>query len=443
MCTPYMALATSLANKVSFQTNTMKLLHKNILVNTSVSLIIMILGGFITYLFIVNKIKQESYEHLIGEKISVEGKLKNGTPVPVLTNNIGDKIQIKEIPILTGKQPELKTINLKEEGSGVEESFSAIEFEYKANRKSYQITIIKMFDNDEELGKNILLAVIISAMLMVIAIVLVNIFIYKRLWSPFYRILKALQSFNISKHDAIKLPQTKTEEFSRLNHSITLMAEKISNDYFSLKEFTENASHEIQTPLAIINSKIEMCLQDAHLTPEQARLLMEASHSVTTLVNLNKGLITLAKLDNNQVDIPSDVNVYDKLLDRLNVYEDFIQEKDIDVRLEIDKAVTIKINPSLATILFDNLIKNAVKHNYTEEGKINIEVTKDFIKIENTGAKPKVDTEKFFERFYKDSGKESLGLGLAIVKKICEIYGFKIIYSYSGDFHSVTLYIKP
>jgi len=417
----------------------MKLLHKNILVNAGVSLIIMFLGGFITYLFIVNKIKQESYEHLLSEKISVEQKLKNDTPVPILTNNIGDQIRIEEIAALSGKPAELKTVYAAEDGSGAEESFSAIEFEYKAGEKLYRITIIKMFDNDEELGENILFAVIISAALMLIAIVLVNIFIYKRLWSPFYRILKSLQSFNISKHDAIKLPPTNTEEFNRLNRSITLMAEKISRDYFSLKEFTENASHEIQTPLAIINSKIEICLQDEHLTPEQANLLMEASHAVNTLVNLNKGLVTLAKLDNNQIDVPSDVNVYDKLLDRLNVYEDFIQEKDIDVSLKIDKTVTIKINPSLAVILFDNLVKNAVKHNYDEAGKINIEVTREFIKIENTGAKPKVNTDKFFERFYKDSNKESLGLGLAIVKKICEIYGFKIVYAYEGDFHSVTL----
>ncbi len=420
----------------------MKLLHKNILVNASVSLIIMFLGGLLSYQLIVNKIKGESYEHLLSEKVLVEQKLKNATPVSVLENNIGDRIKIKEIPNLTGKKPKLKTINSTQTGYEEGESFSAIEFEYEANQKSYQVTIIKMFDNDEELGENILFAEIISAMLMVGAIVLVNIFIYKKLWSPFYKILKALQSFNISKQDAIKLPATNTEEFNRLNRSITLMAEKISRDYFSLKEFTENASHEIQTPLAVINSKIEMCLQDEHLTPEQANLLMEASQAVNTLVSLNKGLVTLAKLDNNQVDIPSDVNVYEKLLDRLNVYEDFIQEKDIDVRMKIDKTVNIKINPSFSVILFDNLIKNAVKHNYNQGGKINIEVTKEFIKIENTGTKPKVNTDKFFERFYKDSNKESLGLGLAIVKKICEIYGFKIVYNYASDFHSITLYIS-
>jgi signal transduction histidine kinase len=420
----------------------MKLLHRNILVNASASLIIMFFGGLITYYFIVNKIKQETYEHLRGEKIAVEEKLRIGTSVSILENNIGDKILIKEIGALSKRKPALKNILLKEDGDGNEEFFTALEFEYAINNKCYQITIIKMFDNDDELGANILLAVIISAILMVIAIMLVNIFIYKKLWAPFYFTLKALRNFNISKHVALKFPKVKTAEFKQLNQAITLMAEKISRDYLSLKEFTENASHEIQTPLAIIHSKIEMCLQDTQLSPGQAKMLMEANYAVNNLVNLNKGLITLAKLDNNQIDLPSDVSISQKIYNRLNLFEEFIQEKDIDVNLKIDDNVTIKINSVLAGILFDNLIKNAIKHNLPSGGKIDIEVTKGFITIANTGSEPKVNTDKFFERFYKDGAQESLGLGLAIVKKICEIYDFKISYTYEAGLHIIMLNIE-
>src|ERR1035437_5645869 len=426
----------------------MKLLHKNILTNALASLAIIFLGGIITYYFIINKIHKESEEHLLSEKIRVEEKIKAGAPLSRFENNIGDKIQVKEISRLSGRNPFFKTINEKEEYEAREEneeegneSFEAlaIVFECSTVEKNYRVTIIKSFDNDEELGKNILFAVSISALLMIVAIVLVNILIYKKLWSPFYLILKELQNYNISKRDTVKFRQTQTEEFNELSNSLNLMAEKITRDYLSLKEFTENASHEIQTPLAIINSKIEMCLQDKQLTSEQAKLLIEASHAVNTLVNLNTGLITLTKLDNNQIEAASDVNLYDLLLDRLNLFEEFIEGKDIDVNLKIDKNVTLKINPALAGILFDNLIKNAIKHNIESGGKINIEVTNQFIKIANTGAEPKVNTEKFFERFYKDGTQESLGLGLAIVKKICEIYGFKISYHYIEGLHIVTL----
>ena len=315
-------------------------------------------------------------------------------------------------------------------------------FECASPDKDYEVTIIKSSDNDEELGENILTAVTISAILMIVAIVLVNTFIYRRIWAPFYRTLKQLKNFTLSSKEIIKLPHTNTAEFNQLNNAITLMAEKISLDYLALKEFTENASHEIQTPLAVINSKIEMCLQDKQLSPEQGKLLIEASYAVNSLVNLNKSLITLTKLDNNQVDLPSEVNISDKIYKRLNLFEEFIQEKDIDVNLKIDDSVTIKINAALAGILFDNLIKNAIKHNIDKGGKINIEVSKDYIKIANTGAEPKANTAKFFERFYKDGTQESLGLGLAIVKKICDIYGFIISYNYAEGLHVVTLNIE-
>jgi len=427
----------------------MKLLHKNIITNTLASLAIIFLGGIITYNFIINKIDKESEEHLQTEKARVEEKIKAGAPLSLFENNIGDKIQVQEISRLSGRKPFFKTINEKEEYEAPEEieekdeSFKAlaIVFECSTVERNYRVTIIKSFDNDEELGKNILFAVSISALLMIVAIVLVNILIYKKLWSPFYLILKELQNYNISKRDTVKFSQTQTEEFNELSNSLNLMAEKITRDYLSLKEFTENASHEIQTPLAIINSKIEMCLQDKQLTSEQAKLLIEASHAVNTLVNLNTGLITLTKLDNNQIEAASDVNVYDLLLDRLNLFEDFLLEKNIDVDLKIDKSVSLKINPALAGILFDNLIKNAVKHNL-RDGKIKIQVTDQYIKISNTGVAPTINTDKFFERFYKGKSTESLGLGLAIVKKICEVYHFKITYDYKEAFHVLTINLK-
>ena len=249
----------------------MRLLYKNILINALASLAIIIIGGVISYYFILNKIHQESEEHLLGEKKIVEQKLKDGDAPDVFRNNIGDEIKIKEIRSLTGRKPFFKTVKEREEYERAEETLEendggffqaqAIVFECATKDKNYLVTIIKAFDNDEELGNNISNAVTISAILMIVAIVLVNTFIYKEMWAPFYFTLKELKNFNLSKKEAIKLPQTNTEEFNQLNIAIGLMAEKISQDYMALKEFTENASHEIQTPLAVINSKIEMCLQ--------------------------------------------------------------------------------------------------------------------------------------------------------------------------------------
>ncbi|MGZ3866901.1 MAG: sensor histidine kinase, partial [Bacteroidia bacterium] len=424
-----------------------KLLHKNILANAFASLAIIVVGGLITYDFIVTKVNRESEEHLLGEKTAVEKKIKEGFAVANFENNIGDKIELQEITQTTGRKSFFKTINEKEEYEENEEAneegeeifqAKAIVFECSSPDKIYRVTIIKSFDNDEELAKNILFAVGISAVLMIISIVLVNFFIYKKLWSPFYGILKELQNYNVSKHDGVTFSTTQTEEFNELVNSLNSMAHKIAKDYLALKEFTENASHEIQTPLAVIQSKIEMCLQDKHLSAQQAEMLIGAAQAVNTLVNLNKGLITLTKLENNQVEAASTIDLLSFFHNRLALFEDFVAEKNISVNLNIDTNYSLKINEALAGVLFDNLIKNAVKHN-TKDGKIVIEASGNKIRISNTGEPPKADTEKFFERFYKDSGGDSLGLGLAIVKKICDVYGYKISYAYKERYHSLEI----
>ncbi len=423
----------------------MKLLHKNIAVNTLASILIIVSSGFITYSFVKNHFEKEAKEHLLNEKESIEFALDDGVSPKLLENNIGDKIWIEEIPRLSGKKPYFKIIaqseNEEEEEEQEEEgtmNAPAIVFEYRLADKFYKITLIKLFDEDEKLVKDIVYAISISSLLMVLILVVVNIFIYKKLWGPFYKALQALKEFNVSKQHPIHLPAIDTKEFDDLNRSLTTMTEKSVHDYIALKEFTENASHEIQTPLAIISSKIEMCLQDKGLNAEQAKLLMEANHAVNTLFTLNKALVLLTKLENNQFEQSSQVNVADKIISRINLFEDFIQGKEIDVNYKIDESVHLSMDPNIAKVLFDNLIKNAVKHN-VQNGKINIEVTKERIKIANTGKPPKDNSDKRFERFYKAGSEDSLGLGLAIVKKICEINRLKIDYNYNEGWHSFTI----
>lgn len=162
-----------------------------------------------SYYFIQDKIHQESDEHLKGEMKLVERKLKQGEDPDIFRKNIGDEIKIKEINSLTHRKPFFKSVKEKEEYEGNEESIKeedddffeaqAIVFECATKDKNYLVTIIKAFDNDEELGNNISNAVTISAILMIIAIVLVNTFIYREMWAPFYFTLKELKNFNLSK----------------------------------------------------------------------------------------------------------------------------------------------------------------------------------------------------------------------------------------------------
>jgi signal transduction histidine kinase len=430
----------------------MKLLHRNIIVNALTSLVVIFLGGLITWFFLVNKIKQESEEHLLGEKAAIEEKLEEGLSPETFTNNVGDEILIKEISSQTRKQSYFKSVTKKEkyesdneeeeEEEGEEGYFEAMAlvFEYHAPNKNYQVTIIRSADNNEELDKNILAAVSISAILVVLSLMFVNFFIYKKLWDPFYSALREVQNFNISTHDGIHFPSTSIKEFQDLNHALSQMERKILNDFHALKEFTENASHEIQTPLAVISSKIEMCLQEPNLSQQQVKLLAEASHAVSTLSNLNKGLLILTKLDNNQFDGPELISTNEFVRKRMQLFDDFIKAKNIQVSLNIEPGSSLHMNPLLAETLIDNLLKNAIKHNF-QDGALKIESTGNILQIANTGAEPRYDTEKMFERFFKDSREESLGLGLALAKKICDTQGYTLSYEFRNGEHILTL--KP
>ena len=188
----------------------MKLLHKNIIINALASLLIILLGGVITYFFIVDKVKDESEEHLLSEKHFVESKLKQGESPEQIQKNIGDLIQIEEIPALRHTKYFFTKVAQKEEINEEDEDEAefeaqAIVFDYSVSGKYYTVTIIKSYDNDEALGKNITDAVTLSAFLMIIAIVLINTFIYRKIWAPFYYTLRVLKNFNISKQNFVTL----------------------------------------------------------------------------------------------------------------------------------------------------------------------------------------------------------------------------------------------
>ena len=210
------------------------------------------------------------------------------------------------------------------------------------------------------------------------------------------------------------------------------------SDYGAVKEFMENMTHEVQTPLAVINSKIERCLQDENLSEEQAILLSDAAKSVNKLFHINKGLTLLSKLENKQFNNAVDINLKSLIQERINYFSDFIENKKITLNQNYQEDITIVMKLSLAEILIDNLIKNAIQHNYNN-GAISISVEQHKLKIANTGDVPKAPTTSYFNRFYSQKPHQSLGLGLSIIKKIVEYYDYKISYAYQEEMHTITI----
>jgi signal transduction histidine kinase len=291
-----------------------------------------------------------------------------------------------------------------------------------------------------------------SDMLMIIGIVislvflLLNIslyFINRKLsitiWKPFYNTLDRMKGFSPD-GPLFKLQvESDIDEFAELNRTLQDLTLKVISDYQSLKRFTEDASHEMQTPLAVIQSELETLLQLPDIKKDQAELIKSAYTSVQRISKLIQTLLLLTKIANDQFPEKSRVNISDLLEEKIKLFSDHIESKSLKVEKHIDSEFTLDANFFLTESMLMNLIGNAVKHS-DKEGIINISLKEGYLNISNEGQPLNVPPEKLFERFYKvDKSTISQGLGLAIVKEICRLNKWEIKYEYQDSRHNFTI----
>lgn len=416
----------------------MKFVYKNILINTIISVCVLLIGESSLYFFLKYKMEKETVEHLYLERMYMMTQLKKGVNIDYFKHNIGDVLEINPIPVIQYKNPVINEITIEEEWEEEEFTSKKIIFDVTQNQKNYRVAITKTIDEDEGLMGSLSVIIFVSIFFMLFILVVVNVLVYNKLFSPIYQVIKDIKNFSVQQMQKIIPPKTNTYEFAILSEEISKMSEKMISDFTSVKEFTENITHEIQTPLAVINSKIERCLQDENLSNEQALLLSEASKYVNKLFNINKGLTLLSKLDNKQFNNPINIKLSVLIEQRLNYFSDFIENKNLSVVKDISEEIPVVMKESLSEILIDNILKNAIQHNI-QNGQILITTNNGLFSVSNTGAVPKFATEKYFERFHSQNQNQSLGLGLSIVKKIVEYYDYIITYTYSNELHVVSI----
>ncbi|MBI3518552.1 MAG: HAMP domain-containing histidine kinase [Bacteroidetes bacterium] len=416
----------------------MKLVYKNILINAIISLMILFVGEYSLFYFLKQNMEKEVTEHLQIERHFMMRHLKHGVNIDYFNYNIGDRLSIEPIQTLQYKEPIMKDVEVKEEWE--EEHFTSKEivFDVEQNNKFYRVSISKTIDEDEGLAGSMSAIIFISGLCMFTILVLINVFVYHKLFSPVYKLIKDIKGFSTQQFQKIIPPTTSTQEFKTLGEEVSKMSEKMIADYASIKEFMENMTHEIQTPLAVINSKIERSFQAKDLSEEQAILLSDASKAVTKLFNINKGLTLLCRLDNKQYNTPVEISVKELIQQRLIYFSDFSENKKLTITETYANDLKLFMDASLSEILIDNLIKNAIQHNI-QNGHISISIKNNQLTVANTGEEPKVPTTNYFDRFYSQKPYQSLGLGLSIIKKIVDYYAYSISYNYENEHHQVTI----
>lgn len=414
----------------------MKLVDKFTLWFVAVVFLVTPVSMSISYHNIKRNIDQAEADRLKDVNDHIANQLKRGEPTSRYTE--GQPIKISEVTKLPSQTIQISETSLFNSDLKRNECRLIVDSFYTIADKHYRISSFNYVTKSDQIISGMLQAVGWKMLLIVICVTITARFVSRKVFHPFNQALATIQGFNLVAKEKVELPTTGTREFRELNGFLQKMTDKAVEDYTALKEFSENASHELQTPLAVLRSKLDL-LAETGIHEEQAGLITDMQNAVEKLSKINHSLTLLTRLENLEYESKEKVFICEVTREILAAYEDRIELKSIEVFKDLDKRVSLQLHPTLADILISNLIGNAIRHN-VENGKIELILTKEELIIRNTGIAPEIPTAELFQRFKKSNqSSESIGLGLAIVKQICDLNGIKVTYDYADNWHTVRL----
>ncbi|WP_288437696.1 HAMP domain-containing sensor histidine kinase [uncultured Chryseobacterium sp.] len=300
--------------------------------------------------------------------------------------------------------------------------------------KPYLFTIQTNIEESHETIAVIAMITIFFFVMIVVGLLYLNRKLSSSIWKPFRSTLDQLKTFNLNSQNTIEFPASDTAEFEELNQSLYKLIERNVSTYKTQKEFTENASHELQTPLAIIKNKLDLLLQDQNLTEKQYSIAEDMNRALTRSSRINKNLLLLAKIENNQFDSSETISLDHLLHQSIDILEEHFEQKNISVTEHISNGLQVSGNNILAEILINNLIINAIRHTAVG-GCISIQLTNSVFEISNSGTE-ELNTDLLFKRFSKLSTDNSgSGLGLSIIQEICRFHHWNISYRFENQQH--------
>ena len=336
----------------------MKLVDKFTVWFILITSLVLIAGGLIVFTRVQYEVDQEAIRRIKSHIDNIAEQLEQGkTPeelkseyvaiteihpaAPVIVLNVYDTMAVY--------RPRMEALDRK----------LTVESSYHIGEKHYRISMYDFVAEPDEIADGVKESLAWIFLILLVIVGVTNLMISKRILSPFHKTLKAIEHFSLKKDRQIKLPDTRTKEFQQLNYFLKKMTGKAQADYRALKEFTENASHELQTPLAIIRGKLELLLESP-INDEQGNQILSALNSIERLSKINHSLTLLNKLENQEFTALEKINLSDHVHNILEDLTELIEMKSIILKTKIAENIKILLNPSLADILITNLFSNAI-----------------------------------------------------------------------------------
>lgn len=334
-------------------------------------------------------------------------------------------------PFIAG---DYKTIMLYDSLEREEHPFRQRSSSVMIKGKPYILTVRMSLLDNNDLIMAIGLVQITLSVLLISGLLLLNRSLSKRLWKPFYKTLDQLKAYELDKSESVTIEKSDIVEFDDLNKTVSYLTERNRKVYLQQKEFIENASHELQTPIAIFQAKLDNLMQSPALSQQQAEIIMALETTAQRMARLNKNLLLLSKIDNEQFMDTENIELASMINSQLSVLKPMAQLENIAITSSINP-LPLNANKTLIEVLLTNLFHNAIRYSPANE-EVAISLHERTLTVVNKGKPLKMETGKMMERFSKEStDSNSTGLGLAIAKKICDSYAYQLRYAYQQGTH--------
>ncbi|GAB3840434.1 sensor histidine kinase [Hymenobacter jeollabukensis] len=390
-------------------------------------LVLFALGTGVLYVGIQRALAEEVDEQLLFHRDYLRQRIRQAGALPSMTNP--NELTISK----SVRPPGLGDTLIYDPVERTLVPFRQVSFAVELHGQRYGLTLRKSLIETGDV-----LEVVLTVMLTVMGgllgcLVLLNRWLSRWLWAPFYRTLDSLRGYRLQQPQALELPATPIDEFSELNQALAQLTQRVTADYQALKEFTENAAHETQTPLAIMQAQLEQLMQLPELPETAAQPVHELYRATRRLSRLHQALTLLSKIENRQFTEARPVQLDGLVRDKLGQLQEFLEAKQIEPELQVAAPLSVAMHPALADSLVSNLLQNAVKHN-VPGGQLRIRLDAHALEIRNTGLPLDGDPTQLLGRFRKhNAASDSPGLGLSIAQQICGLYGGQLRYTFTPD----------
>lgn len=419
----------------------MKLFHRVILTLALGLLPVMALWAILFYYSMVNEINDETDDALGDYAELIMRRVLAGKPLPAPNNGSNNSYSVTPVSDeYLAENPAIifydETVYIPEKEE-TEPSRVLRTIFCDAEGQYYEIKVATPTFERSDLLETVAYNIIGLYIVLMLTIFLVVSLVYYYNMRPLYRLLGWLDKYRPGIKNVTVPNDSSVVEWKKLSSAAQQAVERAECHFEQQKQFIGNASHELQTPLAIIGTRIEWLVNNTAFDEKQFEELMKIQRSLARLVRLNRTLLLLSKIENGQFPESTDTDLASIIRESVETYNDIYSDRNILCDINMPEQFIMHMNESLASTLLNNLLKNSYLHN-VQGGEVQVTACGRVLTIANSGKQP-LDTSQIFERFYHKGNPDSTGLGLALVNSICRYYDIKVGYSFAEGIHSFSL----